>query len=72
MIIFLFHSGDDDIHSDLSVKQEENNDILEPTSSGRKYIKKNIKKKKFKYFILLYNIQRPNVPTARLKKNHKL
>ena len=32
-------------HSDLSVKQEVNNDILEPTSSGRKYIKKNIIKK---------------------------
>ena len=34
----MFHSGDDDIHSDLSVKKEENIDILEP-SSGRKYTK---------------------------------
>ena len=35
----MFHSGDDDIHSDLSVKQEGKNDILEPTFSGRKYTK---------------------------------
>jgi hypothetical protein len=36
----MFLSGDDDINFDLPVKQEENNDILEPTCSGRKYTKR--------------------------------
>ena len=50
----MLHSGDDDIHSDLSVKKEENKDILEPRCSGRKYIKiSNVK-----YFL------RPNVLTV--------
>ena len=36
----MFHSGVDDIHSDLSGNKDENNDILEePSCSGRKYYK---------------------------------
>ena len=73
----MFHSGDNDRHdinSDLSVKQEGKNDILEPTCSGRKYTK--LIGKKLEYFNYLFFLptifKRPNVPTARLKKKHAL
>ena len=49
----MFHSGDDDIHSDLSVKKEENNDILEPRCSGRKYI---TIQKNLNCFLLCFNL----------------
>ena len=38
-VAYIIYSGDDDIHSDLSVKQEGKDDILEPTFSGRNYTK---------------------------------
>ena len=51
----MFHSGDDDIHSDLSVKEEENNDILEP-SSGRRYTKIVQKNKRLLSLVFLQTI----------------